>query len=60
MRWLTRGRPELAVVQEIPTHERLGIGVAPDNIQLRDAINRALADLRQSGDLDQLTDRWIR
>jgi polar amino acid transport system substrate-binding protein len=60
MRWLTRGCPELAVVQEIPTHERLGIAVAPDNVQLRDAINRALADLRRSGDLDRLTTRWIR
>jgi ABC-type amino acid transport substrate-binding protein len=60
MTWLTRDRPELAVVQEIPTHERLGIALAPDNVQLRDAVNRVLADLRTSGDLDLLTDRWLR
>jgi ABC-type amino acid transport substrate-binding protein len=59
-RWLTRGRPELAVVQEIPTHERLGIAVAPDCVQLQDAINRVLADLRGDGELDRLTARWIR
>jgi polar amino acid transport system substrate-binding protein len=60
MRWLTRGRPELAVVQEIPTHERLGIAVAPDCVQLQDAINRVLADLRRDGELDKVTARWIR
>jgi ABC-type amino acid transport substrate-binding protein len=60
MQWLTRSRPELAVVQAIPTHERLGIAVGPDNMPLRDAVNRALADLRRSGDIDRLTDRWSR
>jgi ABC-type amino acid transport substrate-binding protein len=60
MTWFTRGRPDLEVVQEIPTHERLGIAVAPDNAPLRDAVNRALADLRESGELQRLTDRWLR
>jgi ABC-type amino acid transport substrate-binding protein len=58
--WYTRERPEPRVVQEIPTHERLGIAVAPGNVALRDAINEALAALRSSGDLDELTDRWLR
>ena len=60
MTWLTRGRPELAVVQEIPTHERIGVAVAPDNAPLCRAINRVLADLREAGELDRLTDRWLR
>ena len=60
MRWLTRGRAELAVVQEIPTHERLGIAVAPGNHALCDAVNRALADLRRGCELDRLTARWLR
>jgi ABC-type amino acid transport substrate-binding protein len=58
-RWLTRGRPELAVVQEIPTHERLGVAVAPDNHELCDAVNRVIADLRHGGELDRLIDRWL-
>jgi len=59
MRWLTRGRSELAIVQQIPTHERLGIAVALGNAELRDAVNRVLADLQGSGELDRLTERWL-
>jgi ABC-type amino acid transport substrate-binding protein len=59
-RWLTRGRAELAVVQEIPTHERLGVAVALGNQRLCDAVNRVLAELRRSGQLDRLTARWLR
>ena len=58
--WLTSVRPELRVVQDIPTHELIGIAVAFDNAPLRDAVNRVLADLRRSGDLQRLTDRWLR
>jgi polar amino acid transport system substrate-binding protein len=58
--WLTSTRPELRVVQEIPTHERIGVAVALDNDPLRDAVNKVLADLRRSGDLERLTDRWLR
>ena len=57
--WLVRDRPELAVVQEIPTHERLGIAFAHDNPALRDAVNSALATLRRDGQLDALTHRWL-
>jgi ABC-type amino acid transport substrate-binding protein len=60
MRWFTRGRAELAVVQGPLTNESLGIAVAPDNVPLRDAVNGALADLRASGELDRLTARWLR
>jgi polar amino acid transport system substrate-binding protein len=58
--WLTSTRPGLRVVQEIPIHERIGIAVALDNAPLRDAVNQVLADLRRSGDLQRLTDRWLR
>jgi ABC-type amino acid transport substrate-binding protein len=58
--WLVRDRPDLAVVQEIPTHERLGIAFALDNGGLRDAVNRELAELRRDGRLDALTHRWLR
>ncbi len=57
--WLVRDRPDLAVVQEIPTHERLGVAVALDNTPLRDALNRELAALRRDGLIDELTRRWL-
>jgi polar amino acid transport system substrate-binding protein len=59
MRWLTRGRAELAIVQEIPTHERLGVAVALDNHELCAAVDRVLTELRRGGELDQLTERWL-
>jgi len=39
---LVKDRPDLDVVQEIHTHEFLGIAFAPDNRGLRDAVNTAL------------------
>jgi polar amino acid transport system substrate-binding protein len=57
--WLVKDRPDLDVVQEIPTHERLGIAFAPDNRGLRDAVNAALRTLRESGALARLERRWL-
>jgi ABC-type amino acid transport substrate-binding protein len=57
--WLVKDRPDLDVVQEIDTHELLGIACAPDNRGLRDAINGALRNLREIGALDRLKRRWL-
>jgi polar amino acid transport system substrate-binding protein len=58
-RWLVKERPDLDVVQEIHTHEFLGIAFAPDNRGLRDAVNTALRNLRESGAIDRLERRWL-
>ena len=58
-RWLVRDRPDLVVVQEIPTRERLGIAFALDNAPLRDAVNGALAELGADGTLDRLKRPWL-
>lgn len=58
--WLVKDRPDLAVVQEIPTDERLGIAFAPGGVGLRDAVNQALAECRQTGLLERLERRWLR
>ncbi len=52
--WLVRDRPDLAVVQEIPTHERLAIACALDNHVLCRAIDGALAGLEHDGTVDRL------
>lgn len=57
--WLVKDRPDLDVVQEIHTHEFLGIAFAPDNRGLRDAVNAALRTLRDRGAIDRLERRWL-
>jgi ABC-type amino acid transport substrate-binding protein len=57
--WLVKGRRDLAVVQQIPTHEKLGIAFAKDNVRLCAAVNKALADLKDRGLFDALCRKWL-
>jgi polar amino acid transport system substrate-binding protein len=57
--WLVKDRPGLAVVQEIPTHEKLGIAFAKTNVRLCTAVNTALADLKRNGHFDTLCRKWL-
>jgi polar amino acid transport system substrate-binding protein len=59
MHWLTRNRPNLRVVQEGITDEKLGISVRLGNESLRQAINGAQAQLRDKGVLSQLVKKWL-
>ena len=44
---------------EIPTGEQYGIVVSKDNPNLTTAINKALADLKSDGTMDQLETKWF-
>jgi polar amino acid transport system substrate-binding protein len=57
--WLVKGRPQLSVPLQVPTHEKLGIAFAKDNRDLCDAVNRALATLRANGEFARLQARWF-
>lgn len=57
--WLVKTRPGLAVVQQIPTHEQLGIAFARTNTALCAAVNKALADLKARGSFDALCRKWL-
>jgi ABC-type amino acid transport substrate-binding protein len=57
--WLVKGRPQLSVPLQVPTHEKLGIAFAKDNRELCDAVNRALATLRANGEFARLQARWF-
>jgi ABC-type amino acid transport substrate-binding protein len=59
MRWLTRDRPSLRVVQENITAEKLGICVRRGNARLRAALDEAQSRLASSGFLRQLVSKWI-
>jgi ABC-type amino acid transport substrate-binding protein len=57
--WLVKDRPALAVAIEVPTHEKLGIAFAKQNEALCEAVNRALATLRDNGEFARLQARWF-
>jgi polar amino acid transport system substrate-binding protein len=57
--WLVKDRPQLSVALEVPTHEKLGIAFAKENQPLCDAVNRALARLRENGEFARLQARWF-
>lgn len=48
------GRPGLSVVQTIETGEFYGIAVNPDNEELLEAINEALAEIIEDGTYDEI------
>jgi polar amino acid transport system substrate-binding protein len=57
--WLVKDRPQLAVALQVPTHEQLGIAFAKDNRELCDAVDGALAKLRENGEFARLQARWF-
>jgi ABC-type amino acid transport substrate-binding protein len=57
--WLVKDRPNLSVPLQVPTHEKLGIAYAKDNVALRDAVAGALATLRDNGEFARLEARWF-
>ena len=57
--WLARERPELAVVMQVPTYERLGIAYAPERADLCDAVDAAIETLRESGEFAKLQAVWL-
>lgn len=57
--WLVKNRPALSVAIEVPTHEKLGIAFAKQNEALCEAVNRALATLRDNGEFARVEARWF-
>jgi len=56
---LIKDRPQLKVAMEVPTHEKLGIAFAIDNVELCDTVNHALQTLENDGELAGLRSRWF-
>ena len=57
--WFVKERHDLAVIQQIPTHEKLGIAFAKTNSGLCSAVNKTLANIKQSGSFDALYRKWF-
>jgi polar amino acid transport system substrate-binding protein len=56
--WLVRERPDLAVVMQVPTREKLGIAFAPERADLCAAVDTAIDELRQNGTFARLQADW--
>ena len=57
--WLVKDRGELAVIEQIPTHEKLGIAFARANTALCQAVNESLEGIKKSGKFEALRSRWF-
>ncbi len=51
--------PDLEIVEEIPTDVFFGFAVAPDNDALREAMNEALATLKENGTIEELYAKYF-
>jgi polar amino acid transport system substrate-binding protein len=49
----------MTIIEEIPTNELYGFAVAPDNDALREAMNDALATIKEDGTLDSLYEEYF-
>jgi polar amino acid transport system substrate-binding protein len=57
--WLVSERPDLRVVLQVPTRERLGIAFAKDHADLCAAVEEAIRTLRGNGTFGRLEAQWF-
>ena len=57
--WLVKDRDGLAVIEQVPTHEKLGIAFARTNTGLCQAVNESLESLKKSGKFESLRSKWF-
>lgn len=50
--------PDADVIQEVPTGEQYGIVVSKDNTALKDAINKALGEMKSDGTYQKIMDKY--
>jgi polar amino acid transport system substrate-binding protein len=58
-KYAEKAHSDLATILAIPTNEKYGFAFKKGNTTLRDAVNARLAELRKSGDLQKITDKWL-
>lgn len=57
--YIVKDKPELNIVKEIKTDESYGIAFRLDDTQLRDAVNKALKELKDDGGYDKVYEKWF-
>jgi ABC-type amino acid transport substrate-binding protein len=58
-KYAERSKPDLQVVQTIPTGEEYGIGVSKSNPELRRAVNDALNEMKDDGTYTEIYKKWF-
>jgi polar amino acid transport system substrate-binding protein len=58
-KYAERAHKNLAVVQAIQTNEEYGFAFRKGNDSLRTAVNEQLAKLKDSGELQKISDKWL-
>ena len=59
-RWMVSNSfTDMEIIKEVPTGEQFGIAVSKDNPELTQAINDALAKIKDSGAYDKLYEKWF-
>ncbi len=57
--YLSKMRGQTEVVATIKTDEKYGIGIRKGNDQLKEAIDKALADMKADGTYDEIFEKWF-
>jgi polar amino acid transport system substrate-binding protein len=57
--WLIKDKPELSLVMEVPTHEKIAVAYAKDNQALCDAAENAIDALKKNGTFAALQRKWF-
>jgi ABC-type amino acid transport substrate-binding protein len=58
-KYAERSKPNLVVIQVLPTGENYGFAFQKDATDLREAVNGALAKLTDDGTYDQIVQKWV-
>lgn len=58
-KYAERAKPDLRVVQAIQTNENYGLAFSKDSDALREAVNGALAEIKQDGTLRRIFLKWL-
>jgi len=58
-KYAERAHKDLVVVQAIQTNEQYGFAFASGSDALRTAFNKELAKLKENGDLQKVSDKWL-
>jgi ABC-type amino acid transport substrate-binding protein len=58
-KYAERSKPDLEVVQAIATGENYGLAFAKDSDELREAVNRRIAEIKRDGTYDRIFRKWI-
>jgi polar amino acid transport system substrate-binding protein len=57
--WLVKDRGELSVIEQVPTHEELGMAFARSNTGLCQAVNESLERIKKRGEFEALRSKWF-